>query len=185
MISLPDEELLISKAREGDNLSFEKLAFHYLGLISKISSEYKAEGYETGDFVQEGLLGLLNAVKTYDSGYGKSFRNYAIVCIRHRFISVVKQSHRKKSLPEGSTIPLEELEITDESLNPESQILSNERLETLFGKAKELLSAREYSVLNLYISGYSYKEISRLLSISEKSVDNALARGKKKLLKFA
>jgi RNA polymerase sporulation-specific sigma factor len=185
MNSLPDEEQLILKAKEGDNLSFEKLAFHYLGLISKISSEYKAEGYETGDFVQESLLGLLNAVKTYNGDYGSSFRNYAMVCIKNRLNSIVKQSLRKKSLPQGSTIPLEDLEITDDSLNPESRMLTNERLASLFRKAKELLSAREYSILNLYVSGYSYKEIARILNISEKSVDNALARSKKKLLRFA
>ena len=50
MKSLQDEERLISKAKEGDNQSFEILALHYLGLISKLSSEYKAAGYDTGDF---------------------------------------------------------------------------------------------------------------------------------------
>lgn len=182
MKSLPDEEILISKARRGDNEAFEKLSVYYLGLISKISSEYRTEGYDAGDFVQEGLLGFFGAVKSYDSSCGSSFKNYAIVCIKNRLNSIVKKSERGKALPAGSTVPIEDVEITDESLNPESQVLYRERLAFFNNKVKTLLSKKEQSVLWLYIKGYSYKEISCRLGINEKSVDNALARAKKKLL---
>ncbi|MCH5201676.1 MAG: sigma-70 family RNA polymerase sigma factor [Oscillospiraceae bacterium] len=183
MKSLSDEKRLILLAREGDNLSFEKLSFHYLGLINKLSSQYSAEGYEKLDFMQEGLLGLLFAVKSYDESYDISFKNYASICIKNRFLSIVKKSAMEKNPSLENALPLDMIEITDESLNPESHMLNRERLASLFQQAKENLSKREYSVFMLYIKGYSYKEISEKLDISEKSVDNSLSRARKKLLK--
>ena len=85
-------------------------------------------------------------------------------------------------MPDEVKVPFEEVEITDEDLNPESQMLYQERLASLKEKAKKILSKKEYSVLMLYIEGYSYREISRVLKTGEKSVDNALLRAKKKLL---
>lgn len=182
MKSLPNEELLISKASKGDNEAFQKIMLHYLGLISKISSQYQAEGYEKGDFEQEGLVGLLSAVRTYKSDYGTSFRNYAMRCVKNRLYTVVKKASAEKVLTQQGTVSIEDVEITDDSINPESLVLYQESLAYLFERAKAKLSAKEYSVLTLYAKGYTYKEISALLGISKKSVDNALARAKKKLL---
>lgn len=184
MKSLQNEERLISKAKEGDNQSFEILAFHYLGLINKLSSQYKAAGYDTGDFTQEGLMVLVSAIKSYDPSKNVNFKNYALMCIKRRFYSIVKMSQSGKTIPQECTVPLEDIEITDENLNPETQTLYRERLAYLFRKAKDNLSQREYQVLVLFVQGHSYKEISYTLGISEKSVGNALARGKKKLLKL-
>ncbi len=181
MKSLPNEKRLISQAKEGDNLSFEKISVHYLGLINKLSSQYQAEGYDKGDFIQEGLVGLLYAVKSYDDSHNISFKNFALLCIKNRFLSIVKKSG-DRSLPTQDSVPLDQVEITDERLNPESRVLYRERLAYLFERAKELLSKKEYSVFMLYINGYSYREIAKKLGINEKSVDNALIRAKKKLL---
>ena len=79
-------------------------------------------------------------------------------------------------------VSIDDVEITDNGNNPESLLLYQERLASLKEKAKEVLSKREYSVFMLYIEGYSYKEISNNLKITEKAVDNALSRAKKKLL---
>ena len=184
MKSLQNEERLISKAKEGDNQSFEILAFHYLGLINKLSSQYKAAGYDTGDFTQEGLMVLVSAIKSYDPSKNVNFKNYALMCIKRRFYSIVKMSQSGKTIPQECTVPLEDIEITDENLNPETQTLYRERLAYLSRKAKDNLSQREYQVLVLFVKGHSYKEISSMLGVSEKSVGTALARGKKKLLKL-
>ena len=43
------------------------------------------------------------------------------------------------------------------------------------------MSEREYEVLKLFASGFSYSKISQKLNISEKSVDNALQRARRKI----
>lgn len=182
MKSLENEKRLISKAKQGDSLAFEKIAFHYLGLINKLSNQYKIEDYDTSDFTQEGLLALLSAVKSYDPSQNTSFKNYALLCVKNRFNSLVRKSNSQRQLSNKDTVSIEDLEITDERNNPESQMLNRERLAYLDEKAKRLLSRMEHTVLSFYIKGYSYKEISIALNISEKAVDNALSRAKKKLL---
>ena len=51
----------------------------------------------------------------------------------------------------------------------------------MLAEAGELLSHKEQTVLQLYSSGLSYKEISKELGCTLKSVDNALSRAKRKL----
>lgn len=183
MMCSQSEKTLIQNAKNGDNLAFEKLSFRYLGLIHKLSNQYKVEGYDTNDFVQEGLLALLSAVKSFDFSHSISFKNYALLCVKNRFRSIVIKSNRDKAIPLSSTVPFDEqLDITDHSANPENHILKEERFALLLEKAKDVLSQKEYKVLTYYINGYSYKEISEKLSIDNKAVDNALSRAKKKLL---
>lgn len=179
---LKNEKKLISDAKKGNSIAFEKLMLHYLGLINRLSNRYKADGYDREDFIQEGCVALLSAVNSFDETKDSSFKNYAMLCVKNRFSTIVRQSKTEKKLPEKAKVPIDELEITDENHNPESLMLYQERLASLKIKAKEILSQKEYSVLMLYIEGYSYREISSILKTSEKSVDNALSRAKKKLL---
>ena len=183
MMCSQNENTLIQNAKCGDNLAFEKLSFRYLGLIHKLSNQYKVEGYDTNDFVQEGLLALLSAVKSFDPNHSISFKNYALLCVKNRFRTIVKKSQRDKAIPMSSTVPFDEqLDVTDHTANPENQVLNEERFALLLEKARDVLSQKEYKVLTYYINGYSYMEISEKLGIDKKSVDNALSRAKKKLL---
>ena len=179
---LKNESQLIFDAKQGNSLAFEKLVLHYLGLINRLSNEYRAEGYDREDFIQEGCVALLSAVKSYDKDKNSSFKNYAMLCIKNRFLTIVRQSKSEKKLPMEAKVSIDDVEITDNGNNPESLLLYQERLASLKEKAKEVLSKREYSVFMLYIEGYSYKEISNNLKITVKAVDNALSRAKKKLL---
>lgn len=183
MMCSQNENTLIQNAKCGDNLAFEKLSFRYLGLIHKLSNQYKVESYDTNDFVQEGLLALLSAVKSFEPTHSISFKNYALLCVKNRFRTIVKKSQRNKAIPMSSTVPFDEqLDVTDHTANPENQVLNEERFALLLEKARDVLSQKEYKVLTYYINGYSYMEISEKLGIDKKSVDNALSRAKKKLL---
>lgn len=184
MKSLENEDEVIALAKSGDNLAFEQLSVHYLALIRKISTEYKAEGYDTNDFIQEGLLGLWNAVRSFDSKRQTAFRNYAMTCIKNRYLSIVRKSTGKTAIPDEITVPIDDIEITDKSLNPESRMLFRESLASFYDSVRNKLSTSERSVMELYIQGYSYKEISDKLKIPRKSVDNAIFRAKAKLADY-
>ena len=64
---------------------------------------------------------------------------------------------------------------------PEELVIRREDLEQLAEVIEQKLSFMEKEVLDLYISGISYKEIAKILGKSEKSIDNALQRMKGKL----
>ena len=59
--------------------------------------------------------------------------------------------------------------------------MDKEQLDQALKRLSALLSAREYEVLLLFASGLSYSRISSRLNISEKAVDNALQRARRKI----
>ena len=71
--------------------------------------------------------------------------------------------------------------IEDSAKTPEELLMCREQLDQLLLRLQSVLSKSEYDVLMLYGNGLSYKEIAERLSVTEKVVDNALQRARKKV----
>ena len=180
--NLTDEQLS-DLVCDGNDKAFEILAVRYLKNISFIARKYSVQGYEQNDFVQEGLLGLLYACRTFDKNGNASFRSYVDIIVERRFISIVRKSNAQKVIPDKNIICIDDdiNNISDGTQNPEELYLCKEHLSALISNLKTLLSDTEYRVLALYCSGLSYKQIAEKLSVSQKSADNALHRARKKI----
>ncbi len=181
-LTLCSDLSLAEKVRIGDNEAFKILSGRYGGLIHSIAERYSAAGLDGNDFSQEGLLGLLWACKAYDAEKNSSFKNFASICINRRFLSLVRKDMSKRAIPKENLLSIEDLEISDENtLNPENLVLQKEQAEDFDRLLKNRLSLLEQKVLRLYLTGMSYSDISEKLSVTSKSVDNALQRIRKKL----
>ncbi len=181
LCSLSDEELA-AMVGNGDDSAFEEIAQRYKKLISHIAARYCNGEHDLCDLTQEGLLGLLSACKSYDVKGGSSFKNYAALCIKRKFISILRRDRAKSAVPKESIVSIEDIDISDAGgLNPEEIIVSRERLGEFLTRIKSSLSRMEISVIYLYLQGLSYDEIGKKAGLSKKSVDNALQRIKKKL----
>ena len=178
-----DDNTLARLSKNGDDNAFNELAMRYLNTINFIARKYSAEGYEQNDFVQEGLLALLFACRTFDENGNSGFKNYMSVVVERRFISIIRKSSTQKAVPKSALVQLDELGDTLEefSQSPEELIMCREHLKMMLGKLKNVLSKTEFEVVMLYGNGLSYKEISKKLSIPEKSADNALQRARRKI----
>ncbi len=88
--STQSDSVLAELTREGDQKAFDELVRRYLGKIGFIARRYSAQGYEQNDFIQEGLLGLLSACKSYDDSCSSSFKTYMSVVVERRFISIIR-----------------------------------------------------------------------------------------------
>ncbi len=174
---------LVKLAKGGDDKAFDELSMRYISAIGFTARKYTAQGYEQNDFVQEGLLGLFYACRTYDENGSASFKSYMTTVVERRFVSIIRRSNAKKAVPDSALVQLENLgeSVEDSALTPEELVTMKEHLEIVTAKLKALLSKREYEVIMLYASGLSYSKIAQRLKISEKSVDNALCRVRKKL----
>ena len=174
---------LAELVKSGNDSAFDVLTLRYLRNIGFLAKKYSADGYERNDFVQEGLLGLLYACRTFDSNNKASFKSYVDIVAKRRFISIVRKAQRQKSVPSSSLVSLDadNDEIDGESTDPEQLMLAKEHYSLLLDELKTLLSEREYTVLMLYCGGMSYVEAAKKLGISAKSADNALQRAKKKI----
>jgi RNA polymerase sporulation-specific sigma factor len=183
LYSTLSDDVLAEISKDGDDNAFNELVLRYLGRIRFIARKYSAQGYEQNDFVQEGLLALLHACKTYDCQGGRSFNSYVSLLVERRLISIIRGSQSKKAVPDSVLVHFDGLEdeLTDYVRSPEEQLMDKEQLNQVMHRLHALLSAREYEVLMLFASGLSYSKISQQLNISEKSVDNALQRARRKV----
>lgn len=176
---------LVELYNSGNSGVFTVLTDRYSKLIRSVTSKYKISGLESEDLTQEGLLGLLSAVKTYKADQGTSFKTYAGICINRRIITLLKRSDNNKSKALNDYVSLydENIEesVSEEGVNPEENFIGKESLMSLKRSISECLSKRENRVLDLYLAGESYSYIANELSISSKAVDNALQRIRRKL----
>ena len=178
-----DNNTLARLSKDGDDNAFNELAMRYLNTINFIARKYSAEGYEQNDFVQEGLLALLYACRTFDENGSSGLKNYMSVVVERRFISIIRKSSAQKAVPKSALVQLDDLGDTLEDLSqtPEELLMCREHLKMVLDKLKNVLSKTEFEVVMLYGNGLGYKEIAKKLSISEKSADNALQRARRKI----
>ena len=183
LYSTLSDDVLAEFSKNGDDNAFNELAIRYLNKIRFIARKYSAQGYEQNDFVQEGLMALLYACKTYNAHGGSSFGNFVSLIVERRFISIFRSSQSKKAVPDAMLVRIDGIgeELTDYVATPEEQLVYKEQLGQVLKRLHALLSAREYEVLMFFASLLSYSKISQQLNISEKSVDNALQRARRKV----
>ena len=176
------DDVLAELSRAHDEQAFNELVLRYFSKISIIARKYSARGYEHRDFVQEGLLGLFCAVRTFEPDGGRSFRNYALLVAERRLISVIRRQSAQKSVPDSAIIDYDTLDadVVDTAKSPEDELMLREQIDAVKKRLREVLSKREYEVLFLYTEGLSYAQIAQRLSLSPKAVDNALQRVRRK-----
>ena len=152
----------------------------YMSVIVANAKGYLPAAY-VDDAVQEATIALYNAIKTYDP-QKSSFSTFATLCIRRSVFSFARKNGAQRNIPDELVASLEDSEISD-NITPEAILIQKEDYDALTQNIKVELSKMEYEVLQLFLAGMSYSNIAEILKISEKSVDNALSRIRKKLKK--
>ena len=177
-------------AVSGDRLAEETLAKRYARLVRACARPLFLAGGDSEDLIQEGMFGLLSAIRQYDSEAG-SFYNFAEHCIKMRLISAVKSASRLKHFPLNDSMSFEQLSEDSSTLlsvnpevfrrSPEDMVLARESKEELYSEFSQCLSKLESQVLDEYLDGLSYREIAVKLGKDEKAIDNAVQRIRHKL----
>ena len=104
--ALSDNELL-QMAAENDRLAEETLAERYLRLVRMCARPLFLAGGDSEDLIQEGMFGLLSAIRQFSPDVGASFHTFAEHCIRMRLLSAVKSASRLKHFPLNDGMSLE------------------------------------------------------------------------------
>jgi len=184
--------LLQDLAAKGDELAENELAIRYMRLVKVCARPYFLAGGDAEDLIQEGMLGLLSAIRQYKQNEGASFKTYAELCILNRLKSAVKNDLRLKHSPLNNRISLDDILSEETKANatfivdvdrriPEEQVLARESKTDFYLVYSQYLSRLENDILSHYLDGLSYKEISAITGRSLKSVDNAVQRIRHKL----
>lgn len=193
------DEQLIRKLRAGENDIMDFIMMKYKSMVRKKARAMYLLGGENEDLIQEGMIGLIKAVRDFDESQGASFLSFAELCVSRQMYTAIEASKRKKHLPLNSYISLyEESETEGEGKklalidtiepekenNPEALYFGKEYTEALIENLKENLSTLENHVLYLHLMGTDYRTIAELLDKSPKAIDNALQRIKNKAEKM-
>ena len=180
---MTDEQLVdLIRTQNNDSIDNELIA-RYIGTVG-IKAARMAErcpSADRDDLFSEGLMGLLKAVRYYDKNKGASFATFANLCTDRAMKTCVAKAVREQPLVKYDDFDFDLLE--DESRLTEDVVIERETGGALMKKLSGILSATELKVLSMYLMHYTYHQIARELSISEKSVDNALQRAKSKVKK--
>lgn len=171
------EEALVASAKSGDQRAFETLAESYKRVLEFHIKRYDPPSSLYDDLFQEGLIGLMKAVRSYD-GRSSSFATFASLCVRNSIISGV----RKYANQTCNTVPVQG-DVPDEETAPSAEevLFDSVRVRLLYDKVYEALSPYEKIVFDMYLSDMTYDNIAFVTGKSVKSTSNAVYRIRTKL----
>ena len=185
---------VVDRAQRGEESAAEYLLYKYRNLVRTKVKSYFLVGAEKEDLLQVGMIGLWQAIVDFRSERAISFPAFAKVCITRHIITAIKTATRQKQMPLNTSLSLETPSDDSSSdwnlsdilpgsglFDPEEMVLRHEDTKILHNTLQQVLSDFEWRVLSGYQMGKSYREIATELRCKTKSVDNALARIKRKV----
>lgn len=191
------DEMLIENVNKNDQTALNCLISRYNDIVNMKANKFFMIGAEKDDIIQEGMIGLYKAIKSFDTQKQNSFKTFANMCIERQLITAVKNSNRQKHIPLNSSVSLnsaayednedmDKMDVLDiKMMNDPSDIIADrEYFENMESKIKENLSSFELQVLKEYEKGKSYAAIAEKLNAKVKSVDTAIQRIRKKANKI-
>ncbi len=179
------DEVLRKMAVSGDREAEEALILRYSRAVRVCARPLFLAGGDSEDLIQEGFLGLLDAIREFREDRDASFATFAQVCIRNRLLSAVRSASREKHTPLNSSLSWErddvEPGLSASPPSPEELLIAQEDHAEGLKRLRRDLSDLEREILGHYLDGLSYEEIAQATHRSAKSVDNAVQRIRRKL----
>lgn len=168
----------------------------YEPIVINMAKEYFSSntnlGLEINDLIQEGRLGLNNAINTYSDTKETLFFTYALTCIEKKMQTALVTAKRNKNKILNESVSIEKMttdiqvdylkSLSDyNTSNPENVVINKLAQNDLIEEIKDNLTALEREVFALKIRGFEYKEIASKLHKEPKQIDNALQRIRTKI----
>lgn len=181
---------LINQIKNGDEKAFETLLDNHHNMIYKII--YSLD-LEKGDYLadveslyQEGCIALYNAVYDYIPTSNMSFSSYAYMVIRGKLHTYIRDTYKNY---ERDLLSIDNEESGSYKLSCLKEYVSQNPV--AYHREKEFekhlnsfiskLSKQDQEIFRLRSQEYSYKQISELLNIKTKRIDNRLRVLREKL----
>ena len=190
------DEALAKKARGGDALAEEELLQRYKETVRSKAHLYFMLGSDSEDVVQEGMIGLFRAIRSFEEGRGAGFATYADRCINRQILNAITAASRQKHIPlnealsldrpvqDAASLTLGEILSAGAQTDPEALALAADTARLMLSDEAHVLSGMEREVLSHLMDGEDYREIAVTLGKSPKSIDNCIQRIRKKVRIF-
>ena len=182
--SFTDEELII-RLRAGEEEIMTYLLEKYKPMVKALGRARFIMGGDEADLIQEGMIGLFKAIRSYDETKNARFSTFAYMCIERQQLSAVTKAGGKKESPLNNSSRLEDESVNGKEIGGtedlEEKITDRIYINEIIKKASESFSTLEKEVFGYYLEGMDYREIAEKMDRPPKTVDNAIQRIKKKI----
>ena len=122
--------------------------------IKTISNKYYIPNGSNEDLFQEGLIGVIEAVNSYDFSHGdensESFKKFVLMCAKRQILDAIKKSNRKKNEPLNNYVSFDksfdDISVNNASIvqfNPEDNYILKESIAEKNQSIELLLSDNE------------------------------------------
>lgn len=151
---------------------------HYqtlLLLARKLCSQYKFDVSQAGDLVNDFFLKVLTKHSTVSQGYAENGFKYLSVMLRYEMIDLMR--HRKSLMRKHELFY--DKQLPDLVKHPRFSLDSD--IQLVWEEIQALLRPVEFDTHQLFLDGYSYREIAEKLGIPQGTVGTHLSRARKKI----
>lgn len=175
-----DQEL-VTRAQAGCSFSVDTLVCTYQRVVRRMASRFFLPGADREDIVQEGMVGLALAIRTYEPRFGRTFHDFATMCVRNALIRAVRGATRKKHQVLNGAADLDGVcNVAESTEQTDEAVLQRMCLRQLWSDLAKRLSELELDALRRRMEGESAEDIARRYALSLKQVENALFRARQK-----
>ncbi|WIF95040.1 sigma-70 family RNA polymerase sigma factor [Caminicella sporogenes] len=187
----------MKRIRVNENLykemTFEEVLKKYEPLIGKLITPFiKQYQYEYDELFQIGLIGLWNAYKSYKPEKNIGFGYYAKVVVKNEMLKFVKRSQIKLVVLSYNSLAysshrdnkdVEFLDLFDSNFDLDEKIINILELKRIKNKIKNM-SERKQKIIELYLKGYTQRQIANKIGIAQSKVCLHIRRILKELRKI-
>lgn len=180
---------MISEADEdAEKIIYEKYKPLIIQTAKKYIPYFNNKGVEIADLIQEGYIGLSEAIRNFKDNKNARFSTFAVLCVERQLKTYLTTANRQKhhylnnsiSLYEKDESPLIEILASDEH-NPIHYVVNKDNIKNILNELYSKFTDIEKQVFELKMSNFSNNEIAEILEITYKQVDNTTQRIKQKV----
>ena len=174
-----------TKNEDAINLLYQK----YKPLIVSKSKNYitmaSHHGIDINDIMQEGFIGLEEAITNFSQDKEANFYTFAMLCIDRQIINYIRKMKKgnANTLNEAVTIDEGMEKMISDGTNIEDMLIGRDSDISLTILVREQLTDFEKKVLDLKLKDYTFEEIAKELNKDIKSIYNTFQRIKIKFKK--
>lgn len=180
---------LVFLAQEGNEDAINLIYQKYKPIIVKKSKNAivfaSHHGVEINDIMQEGFIGLEEAIRNFSQDTEATFYTFATLCIDRQIATYLRKmtSGKDRVLNEAVTIN-DSLEKTmRDGMDIEKYFIGKDNNKEIAIIIREKLTDFEKKAFDLRVKGYSFEEIAKTLNKDMKAIYNTFFRIREKIKK--
>ena len=180
---------LVFLAQEGNEDAINIIYQKYKPIVVKKSKNAivfaSHHGVEINDIMQEGFIGLEEAIRNFSQDTDATFYTFATLCIDRQIASYLRKmtSGKDRILNEAVTIN-DSLEKTmRDDMDIERYFIGKDNNKEIAIIIREKLTDFEKKAFDLRVKGYSFEEIAKALNKDMKAIYNTFFRIREKIKK--